>query len=115
MLLTTVKNANLGLTFLLELAVLASLCYWGFTIGSGILAQIILGVGSPVLVATIWGWWGAPRSAHRLHGFWFLVLRILFFGAGSLALFAASQTELSVVLAALVIISLILVYTVNRE
>ena len=113
--MTTLKYANMGLLFFLELGVLAALCYWGFAVGSGIVVQILLGIGAPVLAAGIWGWWGAPRSSHRLKGYQFLILRIVFFGTGCLALFAASQTGLGVLFTVLVVINLSCIYLLRID
>jgi len=44
--------ANNGLRFLLELAVLAALAYWGFAEFDGVV-QWVLGLGAP-LVAGVW-------------------------------------------------------------
>jgi hypothetical protein len=112
--LTTLKYLNMGLAFLLELGVLGALGYWGFMVGQGTLTNIGLGIGTPLLAAGIWSWWGAPRSSHRLKGFSFLILRILFFGAGCLALFAVSSIEIASLFTLLVIINLSLIYLLHQ-
>jgi Protein of unknown function (DUF2568) len=42
---------NLGLAFLLELAVLAAAGYWGFTLHSPTAVRVLIGIGSPLLLA----------------------------------------------------------------
>ena len=59
------KQANLALKFLLELAALASFAIWGAESESGALA-IAHAIIAPLIVALLWGRLAAPRSAHRL-------------------------------------------------
>ena len=42
------RGANLALRFLLELAMLAALATWGFTVGNGWPLKLLLGLGAPV-------------------------------------------------------------------
>ena len=58
----SVKLANLGLRFLLELAALAAFADWGVHIGGDTAGKAALGVGLPLLVAAVWGAFVAPRS-----------------------------------------------------
>lgn len=59
------KQANLALKFLLELAALASFAIWGASSESGTLA-VAHAIIAPLIVALLWGRLAAPRSAHRL-------------------------------------------------
>ncbi len=54
-------SANLALRFVLELAALAALAYWGFHTGHSLLGDVALGVGAPLLAAVIWAY-GRHRS-----------------------------------------------------
>lgn len=47
--------ANEALAFLLELAALAALAWWGFTTGSSLLVRVLLGVGTPLVAVVLWG------------------------------------------------------------
>lgn len=60
------KDINKALSFALELAMLAGLCYWGFYVGRVWWTGLILGVVIPVLVMTIWGILLAPKAKRRL-------------------------------------------------
>ena len=53
--------ASLALQFLLELAALAALGYWGSTSGDGTFAHVALAIAAPVLAAVVWGMFGFPR------------------------------------------------------
>jgi hypothetical protein len=110
MFLTSIKNANLALAFLLELCVLAALVFWGFSTGSGTLAKIALGIGVPVLAIIIWALFGAPRGPWHLNGIWYLLLKIVFFGSAAVALYAAGQHVLGVVFALVFVMNTTLLY-----
>ena len=47
--------ASLALQFLLELAALAALGYWGSTSGDGTFAHVALAIAAPLLAAVVWG------------------------------------------------------------
>ncbi len=85
-----VKQLNLAVKFLLELAALAAFGLWGASIASGFVA-VLLAVGLPVVVAVLWGAFAAPRARRRLP----LRLRAPFelgvFGAAALALWQAES------------------------
>jgi hypothetical protein len=55
------RGVTLAVRFLCELAMLAALAYWGFTVGDGIGAWV-LGVGAPLVAAMVWGAWVAPKA-----------------------------------------------------
>ena len=59
------KGINDAVRFLVELAVLAAVGYWGFHDHSSWAVKLVLGVGGPVLIATAWGIWMAPQSNRR--------------------------------------------------
>lgn len=59
------KAINLGVKFLLELAALAALAWWGGTVGHGVVS-VVVAIAAPVLAAILWGRWAAPRAERRL-------------------------------------------------
>lgn len=106
--MTGLKNANLALMLLLELGVLLALAYWGFLLGPGLAAKIGLGLGTPLLAALVWGMFGAPRSARRLRGIWYQLLKVVFFGSAALALYAAGSRALGIVFALVFVLNAVL-------
>ena len=60
-----IKGLNLGVRFLLELCILVILGYWGFKTGGQTITKILLGIGSPILFAVVWGAFLAPKSSMR--------------------------------------------------
>lgn len=97
-----VKNANLAFAFLLELCMLAALCYWGFVAGHGLPQKLVLGLGAPLLVAVLWGLFAAPQATFTLPGAVLFALKALLFGSAAVALWAAGRPALAVVFIAAV-------------
>ena len=89
------KAANLALSFLLELGMLAAFGYWGFNTGGVFPLQVALSVGAPVLAALVWGVFLAPASARRLSEPLHQLVEALIFGLAFTALVAAGQPLLS--------------------
>ena len=103
-----IKWVNLALRFLLELAVLVALGYWGFHVDRGMLVKVGLGIGAPLVAAGVWAIFGAPKSDHHLTGGWYVLLEIVVFGSAAIALAAARQTTLAAVFAAVVVVNAVL-------
>ena len=108
------KSINVVVRFLLELCVLAAVGYWGFKTGSGWFLKILLGIGAPLLIAVIWGMFGAPKATYHLHGFMLLALEVIVFGSGVAALYATKNNSLAWAFAVIVIINRILMFVWNQ-
>ncbi|MFJ9442988.1 YrdB family protein [Kitasatospora sp. NPDC101235] len=109
---TPLTAGNAGLAFGLELALLASLCYWGFKAGPNLGLRLLLGLGAPALAAAVWGLFlAAGGPTFRLPLAAEIVTKLLVLGTGALALHATGRTTLAVVYGALVVISVTLEYT----
>ncbi|MDP4162318.1 MAG: YrdB family protein [Bacillota bacterium] len=89
------QAANIGLRFLLELVGLAALGYWGFYTGNGSFVKWLLGIGTPLLAAFIWGTFGSPGAPYPLKGFLRLLLELFIIGAAAGALFLTKQSALA--------------------
>lgn len=90
------KGSNLALRFLLELAALGALGYWGYQTGSGTFSRIALAIGAPLLAAVVWGLFVAPKATFATGGALRLGLQLLVFGAAALALANAGQETLAI-------------------
>ena len=88
--------------FLLELAVLAALGYWGARTGHGAWPWV-LAVLTPLTAAVIWGTFASPRAPVRLPRGPKLALRLGVLLGGAVALGASGQGWLAVALAAVVV------------
>jgi hypothetical protein len=102
----TLKSANLGLSFLLELCALAALAYWGFQVSSGPILAVVLGIGAPLLMALVWGRFAAPASRTRLPMPALLVLKLAIFALAAAALAIAGRPVPALVFAVVVVINL---------
>ena len=87
------KNANLGLRFLLELGALAAVAYWGFTVGDGAL-RWILAIAAPVAVAVVWWLFVSPKAAVDAPRPVRLVVELGVWTAAAAALWAAGRPAL---------------------
>lgn len=85
------KPLFLTVRFLMELAALAALAYGGFHVEAGLAIRILLAIVLPILAATIWGIFVAPRSQRRLPNPWRLIPELVVFGGATVALAAAHQ------------------------
>ena len=106
--------ASLGLQFLLELAALAALGYWGSTAGDGTFAHVALAIAAPLLAAIVWGMFGSPKAPFHLRGAWRLLLEVVFFGSAAAALVVADRPVLGAVLAATVAANVALLYALGE-
>jgi hypothetical protein len=105
---STLRSANLAVRLLCELGLLVALAVWGFHAGSGLAGDLVLGLGAPMLAAVIWGLWVAPASRRRLADPARLVMEVLLFAAGVVALAAAGYLLVAVGFAAVVAANIIL-------
>lgn len=95
-----IRGIKLGLAFLLELAVLFAVGYWGFTLSSGLPFRLVAGLGTPVLMALLWGVFAAPKASLPLHEVADGAFRISWFGIGAMAFWAAGRPLTALGLAA---------------
>ncbi|MFS0781284.1 YrdB family protein [Bacillus sp. 1P06AnD] len=105
-----VYGIGLGLRFLLEMCGLAALAYGGFSTGNSYVWKLLLGMGSPLLMAAIWGMFISPKAAIPVKGMVKWLLELLVFGLCTCALLAAGKPLLSIVFAMLVMIDWLILY-----
>ncbi len=106
--MTIAKSANLALSFIRELCLLAALGYWGFETGSTTILQLILCLGVPLVVAVMWGILMAPASPRRLHNPFHLSLEVIIFALAIIALYTAGQPTLAVIFGIVYAVNLVL-------
>jgi hypothetical protein len=87
-----VKAANLALRFALELAALAALAYWGWGM------SWVLAIAAPAAWIALWATFGSPKARVTLSKPRRIVFEGLVFGAAAVALGAAEQPVLGVIL-----------------
>jgi hypothetical protein len=94
-----IRGLCLLVAFLLELAVLVSAGYWGFTVSPDLAVRLLAGLGVPVLLAVAWGVFASPRAARPLHGPVRAAFEIAWFAAGVALLAVAGAVIAAAVLA----------------
>lgn len=92
------KGLNLGARFALELCALAALGGWGWQLASALWAQAVLAVAAPLVAATAWGAWVAPKAARRLPDPARLGIEALVFAGATAALLSMHHVTLAVAL-----------------
>lgn len=80
-------SVNAALRFLLEVAALVILGYWGYRSADGPLLKVVLGLGLPLLVAVVWGMLGSPAAPYRLGEGPRLLLEVVILGGATLAIY----------------------------
>lgn len=88
--------ANEALAFLMELLALASLAWWGATVGGGLFLSLLLGIGLPLAAAVIWGATASPKARVRLPIAGVLAVKAGVFGAAMLALDGLGHRTLAI-------------------
>jgi hypothetical protein len=91
------RNANLALKFLLELAALACFAIWGAHGESGATA-VVRAVIPPLIVTLLWGRLAAPRSRHRLPRGTRIPFELTVFALAVVALIASGHLAWAIVL-----------------
>ncbi len=107
---------NLALRFLLEIAALVAIGYWGFSQYTGI-GRFVVGCGGPVIAAALWGTFAVPGDRSRsggapipIPGVLRLVLELCLFGFAVWALYDAGSPMPALLLAGITIIHYALSY-----
>jgi hypothetical protein len=97
----------LTVAFLAELAALAALAAWGWSVGGSTATRLLLAVGVPAVAAVLWGLFAAPQAVVQVSAAAVLVKVAVFSGAAS-ALLAVGRPGLAVALVAAALLSSVL-------
>ena len=108
------RGVTLTVRFLCELAMLAALAYWGFTVGDGI-GTWVLGLGAPLMAAVVWGAWVAPKARWPVPMPVRVVIELVLFGAAVGGLTVAGQPVLAVVLGVAALVTSLLNASQERQ
>ena len=96
------KGAALGLKFFCELLAFAAFGYLGATTGP-VFANVVLGVGLPLIAIFVWAQWCAPRAPKRLRNPALTVVEMTIFLIAAVAMFVAIAPWLGILYAIVVI------------
>jgi Protein of unknown function (DUF2568) len=86
------KAPNLALRFVLELAALAALAYWGRGV------SWVLAIAAPAAWIVLWATFGSPKARVTLTTAQRIAFEAIVFGAAAVALWAAGQEVWALVL-----------------
>lgn len=107
---------NLAVRFLLEVAALLAVGYWGWSTGSGVL-RFVLALGLPLMAAVLWGTFRVPndpsssgRAPVPIPGILRLLLELALFAFATWALYDAGAVQLSWILGLVVVVHYALSY-----
>lgn len=108
--------ANEVLAFVLELAALACLSWWGFHAGGGNLArQLLPAFAIPALAVALWGLFAAPRARIRLPLAGVLAVKAVVLGGGAFGLYRVGHPAAAVALAVVMVANTGLAETFRRK
>jgi uncharacterized protein DUF2568 len=110
---STLKDANLALRFVLELVAVAALAYWGSRL-DGVLVSVLVGTAAPVIVVVLWGLFAAPRSSRRLPSRLRVPFELGVFALAAGALVAVGWTLIAIALAAVVAVNAVLLVWLDQ-
>jgi Protein of unknown function (DUF2568) len=88
---------NETLAFLLELLMLAGLCWWGAAQHASGAVRIVLAVAAPAVAVLAWWLFAAPRARVSLALGGVLAVKVVLFGAAAVAVYAIGQHLAAVV------------------
>lgn len=104
------QSIVLFILFIMELAALFSLGYWGFHFNRGWILRFALGIGAPLVIAVFWGLFVAPKATYPVTVPVRHLLQIAVFTLASIALYASGQTTIAVSFFVAALIVVLLVY-----
>ena len=107
-------SPNHVLRFLLELALLASLAYGGYSVPASPWSYVLM-LALPLAAAALWGTFVSPKALHPLLDPWRLVLELVLFGSAVVALATAGRVLLATVLGLLVGLHLALTFALGQR
>ncbi|MFF4235608.1 YrdB family protein [Actinomadura geliboluensis] len=105
---------NEGLAFVLEVAAIVALAWWGFTTGGNVVVNVVLGIGAPVGAMVLWGLFAAPRARFKVALPFVLLVKAIVFGAGALAFYGVDHATLAILFAVVAVLNTALA-TLDRE
>jgi hypothetical protein len=107
---------NLAVRFLLEIAALVAIGYWGWTQHDGFL-RYLLAIGGPVIAGVLWSTFAVPDDPSRsgrapvpVPGIIRLALELAIFAFAAWALYDAGNSLLALILVAVVVVHYALSY-----
>ncbi|WP_457030651.1 YrdB family protein [Kitasatospora sp. P5_F3] len=102
---TSLHVVNEGLAFVLELAALAVLAWWGWQFPDPTVLRLLLAVAAPAAAAVLWGLFAAPKARIPVPLPGVLAVKALVFGAAVAALYGVGRPGWAVVFAGVAVVN----------
>jgi Protein of unknown function (DUF2568) len=106
---------NLGVRFLLELAMLVALSWVGGEIGSSWWVSVLLAIAFPLIAAVLWGMFIAPKAPRRLTDPAKLLVELVLFAAAVVGLAVVGHPVLAAVLAVVFVVNTVVLRLSHAE
>lgn len=100
------KAVDLGLAFLLELAALAALAYWGYRLDASAGVRWVVALGAPLVLALTWSLIAAPTARRRLAPRPLLGFKLLVFTVAAALLYSTGRHALAILFEAAMLVNL---------
>ena len=110
---SALKDANLAVKFILELAAIAAFALWGASL-DGVLVSVVVGVAAPASVVVLWGLFAAPRSSRRLPTPARMPFELSVFALAAAALLALDWIAIAIAFAAVVVVNALLLARLDQ-
>ena len=104
----------LGLRFLLEIAALAALAYWGYHAGRTEAGSYGLAIAAPLAASAAWGLFVAPKGSLGAPQPLRFVIEVAIFGVAALALISADKPGWALAFVGLVAIDEVLLFSLGE-
>jgi len=99
------KTLNQAIVFLLEISMLISLGYYGFSKSWSLLPKTIFAFFLIVFAIFLWAFFAAPKSVHRLKMPYLAIFRASIFLIASFLLYQTEQKNIAIAFAVLAIVT----------
>ncbi len=104
------KETTIILRFLLEIASIGIIIYWGFKLEASLWVKFAVGLVLPAILIFIWSTLAAPLAPNRLEGLARLGVELTVLLIPSIALFSMNYRNVSFVWGLIVVINALLLY-----
>ena len=106
---------NLGVRFLLELAMLVALGWLGGEIGSSVVVRVLLAITFPLVAAVVWGMFIAPKAPRRLSDPAKVLVELVLFAAAVVGLAVVGHPVLAGVFAVVLVVNIAVLRLAHAE
>ena len=109
-----IRAINFAAAFFLELAMIVSFGYFGYQYPENTILKYCLLIILPLAATTLWGFFAAPKSKHRLPKIQRVVFALALFGTSIFLLNATGRTMLAEIFAVLVVSNQVLLFILEE-